>query len=44
MLQWGISFWNKRRGVRIFSIDREGKGPVAQANEEKSSEGRKRAG
>jgi NADH dehydrogenase len=23
MLQWGISFWTKRRGVRIFPLDRE---------------------
>jgi NADH dehydrogenase len=23
MLQWGVSFWTKRRGVRIFPLDRE---------------------
>ena len=34
MLQWGISFWTKRRGVRIFPLDRESR---------VSSEGRMRA-
>ena len=24
MLQWGISFWTKRRGVRIFPLKRQG--------------------
>src|SRR5207302_3560968 len=23
MLQWGVSFWTKRRGVRIFPLDRK---------------------
>ena len=27
MLQWGISFWTKRRGVRIFPLDRGSSGP-----------------
>jgi NADH dehydrogenase len=27
MLQWGISFWTKRRGVRIFPLDRRPKMP-----------------
>ena len=27
MLQWGVSFWTKRRGVRIFPLDR-GESPV----------------
>jgi NADH dehydrogenase len=40
MLQWGVSFWTKRRGVRIFPLDRHTKTP----NEGKSSEGRLRAG
>src|SRR5262249_24638451 len=35
MLQWGISFWTKRRGVRIFPINRDSR--VA-------SEDRRRAG
>ncbi|HYR44065.1 MAG TPA: NAD(P)/FAD-dependent oxidoreductase [Terriglobia bacterium] len=25
MLQWGVSFWTKRRGVRIFPMDRQPK-------------------
>src|SRR5205085_471898 len=25
MLQWGVSFWTKRRGVRIFPLDRQPK-------------------
>jgi NADH dehydrogenase len=28
MLQWGVSFWTKRRGVRIFPLDREEKMPT----------------
>jgi NADH dehydrogenase len=27
MLQWSISFWTKRRGVRIFPLNREKNGP-----------------
>jgi NADH dehydrogenase len=27
MLQWGVSFWTKRRGVRIFPLDRRPKMP-----------------
>jgi NADH:quinone reductase (non-electrogenic) len=27
MLQWGVSFWTKRRGVRIFPLDRRSKMP-----------------
>ncbi|HJZ69789.1 MAG TPA: NAD(P)/FAD-dependent oxidoreductase, partial [Blastocatellia bacterium] len=26
MIQWGVSFWTKRRGVRIFPLAREGDG------------------
>jgi NADH dehydrogenase len=40
MLQWGISFWTKRRGVRIFPLDRRLKTP----SEGKSSEPRRHAG
>ena len=29
MLQWGISFWTKRRGVRIFPLDRP---PISMEN------------
>jgi NADH:quinone reductase (non-electrogenic) len=50
MLQWGISFWTKRRGVRIFPLDREPRAPVTQrtptscdSGGEESSEGRMRA-
>ncbi|HYR83210.1 MAG TPA: NAD(P)/FAD-dependent oxidoreductase [Terriglobia bacterium] len=46
MLQWSVSFWTKRRGVRIFPLDREAKVPPAQRtskpaepNERKSCEG-----
>jgi NADH:ubiquinone reductase (H+-translocating) len=38
MLQWGVSFWTKRRGVRIFPLDR------AQSGEQSSLPERKRAG
>ena len=27
MLQWGVSFWTKRRGVRIFPLDRQPRVP-----------------
>jgi NADH dehydrogenase len=30
MLQWGISFWTKRRGVRIFPLDRRAEMPGKQ--------------
>jgi NADH dehydrogenase len=40
MLQWGVSFWTKRRSVRIFPLDRRPKIP----KERKSGEGRLRAG
>jgi NADH dehydrogenase len=40
MLQWSVSFWTKRRGVRIFPLDRRPNIPT----ERKSSEGRLRAG
>jgi NADH dehydrogenase len=48
MLQWGVSFWTKRRGVRIFPLDREVRAPErtlrpAEPNEGESSEGRMRA-
>jgi NADH dehydrogenase len=50
MLQWSISFWTKRRGVRIFPLDREPRAPVTQrtptscdSGGEESSEGRMRA-
>jgi hypothetical protein len=51
MLQWGVSFWTKRRGVRIFPLDREVRVPLAErtvtpaeSKEGKSREGRMRAG
>jgi len=34
MLQWAVSFWTKRRGVRIFPLDRK-------TGEEKSCEDRR---
>jgi NADH:ubiquinone reductase (H+-translocating) len=50
MLQWGVSFWTKRRGVRIFPLDREPGPPITQrsrkpsdSREGESSEGRMRA-
>jgi NADH dehydrogenase len=51
ILQWAFSFWTKRRGVRIFPLDRQPRVPLEQrtsrpsgSNEEKSSEDRMRAG
>jgi len=50
MLQWGFSFWTKRRGVRIFPLDREPRTPRTQrtpassdSSGEGSTEGRIRA-
>ena len=38
MLQWGVSFWTKRRGVRIFPLDRR------ESGEEQSRPEQTRAG